>query len=128
MITILIIIAFCICLFLIAKDSKKKKQETEELKKVSSNDSNYSDTAPEQKSNNSAGINWRKVIKIVLIVIAVIWLFGFFRGMYESHEGASILSVSIIRSKMGPISGSGFMTYFKVFTDYSSRVRDLFTF
>ena len=67
----------------------------------------------------------KKLILIVIIVLVVLWGYGFIRANIDVSNGISLFEVAMISRGMNPIARRGYLTYFKNNTDLMSRLNSI---
>lgn len=77
------------------------------------------------RERGSGGFSWGKLILIVLIVIAALWAYGFFRAMFEAHKGVSLLEISMHYDAHNFITAHGYKCYFSWFTNAPARAGEI---
>ena len=60
-----------------------------------------------------------KIILLIIIVIGLLWGYGFYKGYSDVENGSNLLTYKLVSSGMNPISRHGYKTFFINFTDYS---------
>lgn len=66
-----------------------------------------------------------KIVFVIIVVIACLWGYGFYKGYSDVENGANLITYKFVSSGMNPISRSGYKTFFSHFTDFNERVDDL---
>ena len=69
-----------------------------------------------------------KIVLAIIVVVALLWGYGFYKGYSDVSNGANFLSYYYVCSEMNPVSRSGYKTYFHHFTDMDKRIGNLFNF
>ena len=55
-----------------------------------------------------------KVLGIVVLVIAIIWIYGFLRAICDHYNEVGLFQIAYRYDSMGPISGNGYITFFRI--------------
>lgn len=66
-----------------------------------------------------------KVILVIVLILAALWGYGFFKAMAQVNDGLSLLGAGFTDYSMNPISKLGYRFYLKYFTDAGSRINNL---
>ena len=66
----------------------------------------------------------KKIIIGGLILIIVLFLYGYFKGYTQYHEGVSLFEIAITMSTLNPISEKGYVLYMRSNENVTTHVNN----
>lgn len=66
----------------------------------------------------------KKIIIGILIVVIVLFFYGYFKGVSQYNRGVSLFEISITMSSLNPISEQGYIMYMRSNENVMNHVND----
>lgn len=66
----------------------------------------------------------KKIIIGILIVVIVLFLYGYFKGVVQYNRGVSLFEISVTMNSLNPISEQGYIMYMRSNENVMNHVND----